>query len=69
MSELMSELSRYEINSAGYKVDGYVMKEYTEETFLKGKAECLKHMARQIACIEQLTFAQFEKLRRKMFNG
>ena len=65
----MSEFSRYEINSAGYKVDGYVLKECTEELFLKSKEECLEHMVRQIACIEQLTFAQFIELRRKTFNG
>lgn len=35
----MSEFSRYEINNASDKVDGYVIKEYTEETFLKAKEE------------------------------
>lgn len=64
----MIKFSRYEINAASYKVDGYVM-EYKEEDFLKAKEECLKHMARQTACIKQLTFAKFEELRRKSFNG
>jgi hypothetical protein len=68
------DFNRHELNNAGFKINGYFFdgpssRLAPEALFLQAQATCLEHMKHHLACIRQLTFAQFIELRRKGFNG
>lgn len=52
----------HEIKNAADKVEGYLLRHPADkdgEAFARAKAECMKHLRRQLECIEGLTREQY----------
>jgi hypothetical protein len=65
--EVCASMDQYELQNAVEKIDGYCVPrplEAVEPAFERAKAECLKHLRRQIECIEAITVQKFAEVRR-----
>lgn len=60
--------NRFEKENAANKIDGYYLPagfSYTQKAaFIKGRAECIKHLKNALKLVEEMTFEEFMKLMR-----
>ena len=64
-------MTQYEQQNAAWKVDGYYQPTPSRNdaaSFELAKAECLKHLHRQIECIQSLTLEQFLYEKKRDFS-